>query len=402
MPNTIVIGAQWGDEGKGKIIDTLSERYNVIIRYQGGCNAGHTVIIGDKKYILHSIPSGILRQGVLNIIGNNVVIDPLKFLKEINDLRNVGLEVSPENLRISDKCHLTLSYLNKLDEATGKKVETTGRGIGPTYTDKTKRIGIRTFDLLDLKRLEGKVRENTESTNYMLKYCNATVLNVDEVMEGLSEASEGIIPFIHPNIGSLILGYDGSLLYEGAQGTLLDIDHGTYPYVTSSNPTIGGAFTGTGVYVNLENRIGILKAYTTRVGNGPFPTEQDNEIGERLRKMGGEFGATTGRPRRCGWLDLFIAKYSIIINGFNQIALTKLDVLDQEDTIKLCIKYELNGREVRFEDFTINRIEEYTPVYKELPGWKKNISEARKIGYLPENARKYIGFIEDYLGSKLQ
>jgi len=396
MPNTILIGMQWGDEGKGKDVDILSERHSAVVRYQGGGNAGHTVVIGDKKYALHLIPSGILR-GKLNIIGNNVVVNPFNLLKEMNDLRKDEIKVTPDNLRISEKAHLTLLYHVKLDEATGKKVGTTGRGIGPTYKDKIERIGIRMCDLFDPKGLEEKVIKNLEVINPILECNYSPALSLEEVMQGLPEAAEKIIPFIQPNIGSLILKHKGSLLYEGAQGTFLDIDHGTYPFVTSSNPTIGGAFTGTGVFIEFDNIIGILKAYTTRVGNGPFPTEQDNEIGKGLRQRGEEFGTTTGRPRRCGWLDLFASKYAVMVNGINGISLTKLDILDGEETIKVCVGYELNGRKIEFEDFSPHRMHEYKPVYTELSGWNKDITNSRKQEDLPANAGNYIKFIKNYL-----
>lgn len=410
MPNTIVIGMQWGDEGKGKDIDILSEQHKVIIRYQGGGNAGHTVVIGDKKYALHLIPSGILREGKLNIIGNNVVIDLIKFLEEIDSLERDGIKVSPENLVMSDKCHLTLDYHTALDAAKGKEVGTTGRGIGPTYTDKAARIGIRACDLFDSENLEKKVIENTKFANHILKYYKSPPCFAKNILGKLVKAREKILPFVRKNIEKLILENDGSLLFEGAQGTLLDIDLGTYPFVTSSNPTIGGAYTGAGIYINFDKRIGVLKAYTTRVGNGPFPTEQKNEIGDRMRERGSEFGTTTGRPRRCGWLDLFAAKYAVRVNGLTEVSLTKLDVLDYEDVIKLCVGYSVNdkkGTKTFFsysindkeEDyFPITEMDKCTPVYMELPGWKKDIKGARKMENLPAEARNYIKTIEDYLG----
>jgi len=396
MVNTILMGMQWGDEGKGKDVDILSNEHDVVVRYQGGGNAGHTVVIGDKKYALHLIPSGIL-SGRLNIIGNNVVVNPFNLLNEINDLSEKGIKVTPENLRISERAHLTLLYNVRLDEATGKKVGTTGRGIGPTYEDKIRRTGIRMCDLSDLNGLEEKVRKNLDVVNHMLRFNCSPVLSLEEVMEGLPEAAEKIIPFIQQNIGSLILKHNGSLLYEGAQGTFLDVDHGTYPFVTSSNPTIGGAYTGTGVFIEFDRRIGILKSYTTRVGNGPFPTEQGNDVGERLRERGGEFGTTTGRPRRCGWLDLFASQYSVMVNGINEISVTKLDVLDEEETIRVCVGYELNGREINFDDFSPVRMDKYAPVYEEIPGWKKDISNVRKQEDLPEETLNYLSFVQEYL-----
>lgn len=411
MPNTIVIGMQWGDEGKGKDIDILSEQHKVIIRYQGGGNAGHTVVIGDKKYALHLIPSGILREGRLNIIGNNVVIDPIKFLEEIDSLKREGITINPENLVVSDKCHLTLPYHKRLDGLQGDGVGTTGRGIGPTYSDKAARTGIRACDLFDSENLERKVRENTNFTNnIILTYYGSPTCSVEKTLEELLEKKERIIPFIRKDTGKLISENDGSLLFEGAQGTLLDIDLGTYPFVTSSNPTIGGAYTGAGVYVKFDKIIGVLKAYTTRVGNGPFPTEQKNELGDRLRERGGEFGTTTGRPRRCGWLDLFAAKYAVRVNGLTEISLTKLDVLDKEDIIKLSVGYSINdkkGTKTFFscsindkeEDyFPITEIDKCEPVYVEMSGWKTDIRDTKKPEDLPKNARAYIKTIEDYLG----
>ena len=395
MANTLVIGMQWGDEGKGKDVDILSEQHKVIIRYQGGGNAGHTIVIGDKKYALHQIPSGILRKDKLNIIGNNVVLDPVNFLDEAKNLREWGTQISPENLMISDRTHLTLVYHKKIDGAKGGKVGTTGRGIGPTYEDKVTRTGIRTGDLSDLKRLEEKVIANTDFANYILKYYGAPPLFSEEVLNELLKVRNNILPFVNKDIGKVILEYNGDLLFEGAQGTMLDVDAGTFPFVTSSNPTIGGAYTGTGIFVDFDKRIGILKAYTTRVGNGPFPTEQENEIGGRLRKRGGEFGTTTGRPRRCGWLDLCIAKYAVRVNGLTEISLTKLDVLDEEETIKVCVGYKIDGEKV--DHFPITEIEKAEPVYAEFSGWRQDTTSVKKPKDLPRNARKYIQSIEEFL-----
>jgi len=392
MANTIIIGMQWGDEGKGKLVDILSEQHDVIVRFNGGGNAGHTVVIKDKKYAFHLIPSGILSDN-LNVMGNGVVINPYNFLEEIKNLQKKGIKVSPENLVVSDKCHLTLPYHIALDKAKGKDIGTTGMGIGPTYEDKIRRIGIRTCDLFDLKRLEEKVRENTKFYNHILEFHNAPSLSEDNILEELLGVTKRIIPFISDTEG-LILKHNGSLLYEGAQGVLLDVDHGTYPFVTSSNPTIGGAYTGTGVFIEFDRKIGVLKAYTTRVGNGPFPTEQDNETGERLRKRGGEFGTTTGRPRRCGWIDLPAARYSIKLNGIKEICLTKFDVLDEENIIKVCIGYKNEG----ITSFPITQICEAIPIYTELPGWEQDTTTAGKQEDLPENAINYLKFIQNYFG----
>jgi len=396
MSNTIVIGMQWGDEGKGKDIDILSEQHDVIVRYQGGGNAGHTVVIGDKKYALHLIPSGILRKGKLNIIGNNVVIEPFKFLEEVAGLKDKGVEVSPDNLKISDKISLTLDYHRKIDEIKGKGVGTTGRGIGPTYEDKIGRRAIRACDLFDSNSLEKRVIENTALANSMLRFYGSEELNPKNVFNNLISLIDEFLPFIHKDIGKIILNHNGSLLFEGAQGTLLDIDHGTYPFVTSSNTTIGGAYTGTGVYLDFDKRIGILKAYTTRVGNGPFPTEQNNETGKRFRKIGNEFGTTTGRPRRCGWLDLFAAKYAARINGINEISLTKLDVLGEEKEIRICTAYR-GEHGITVSYFPSTDLDNYLPVYETLPGWNRDISGARKVSELPKEAMNYIKTIEDFL-----
>jgi len=403
MSNTIVIGMQWGDEGKGKDVDILTEEADVVVRYQGGGNAGHTVVIGGKKYALHLIPSGILRKGTLNIIGNNVVVNPFRLLEEIKDLQNSGIEVTPKNLRISDRSHLTLEYHELLDSAGGKGIGVTGRGIGPTYFSKVSRsfpTGIRFCDLYYPELLKDKVTENVNFTNHMLSFydANASMCSSRNILEQLLGIKDDILPFVEPDIGSLILAHDGSLLYEGAQGTLLDVDAGTYPYVTSSNPTIGGAFTGTLVHPHFHNIIGILKAYTTRVGNGPFPTELEDEVGERLRRRGVEFGTTTGRQRRCGWLDLFAAAYSIRVNGINKISLTKLDVLGEEDAIEVCFGYSRDGgKMIHFPTY----IDRCKPMYVELPGWKRDISGARKPKELPKNAREYIDYIQKFLGVQI-
>lgn len=393
--NTLVVGMQWGDEGKGKDIDILSESHDVVVRYQGGGNAGHTIVIKDEKYALHLIPSGILRKGKLNVIANNVVVDPSALVKEISELQARGIEVSPENLAISDRAHLTLAYHRALDEATGSGIGTTGRGIGPTYTGKAARTGIRMHNLFDLNELEQKVIENAEFSNYLLAYYKAQPLIPSKVLEEVLEVREKILPFIHRDIPGLILKHNGSLLFESAQGTMLDVDIGTYPCVTSSNPTIGGAYTGTGVYVPFDKVIGVMKAYTTRVGRGVFPTEQDNVIGERLRARGNEFGTTTGRPRRCGWLDLFAAKYAVQVNGISEVSLTKFDVLDEEASINVCMGYSLNGKQADY--FPITEMWSCAPVYKTLPGWKTDTSQARKPSDLPLKAREYIEAIVDYL-----
>jgi len=331
----------------------------------------------------------------MNLIGNNVIVDPSGLVKEINELQQNGIEISSGNLALSDRAHLTLAYHKKLDEAIGSGIGTTGRGIGPTITDKSARTGIRVFDLFDLNALEKKVRDNLDLVNYFLDYYDAQNCEFSEIWDELLEKREKILPFVCRDTKSLILKNKGSLLFEGAQGTMLDIDLGTYPFVTSSNPTIGGAYTGAGVYVLFDRIIGVMKSYTTRVGNGVFPTEQCNKVGERLRKRGNEFGTTTGRPRRCGWLDLFAAKYAVEVNGINEISLTKFDILDKEKNIQVCVGYFIDGRTIDY--FPITKIQYCNPIYETFSGWETDTSKIKKPVDLPENARKYIECVEDFL-----
>jgi len=394
MGNTIVLGMQWGDEAKGKLVDILAENHKLIIRYQGGGNAGHTIVTCDKKYALHQVPSGILR-GKQCVIGN-IALDPGQLVEEIEKLKELGVDINSHNLIISNLANLTTAYDRELDSASCGRFGTTKRGIGPTYANKKTRTGLLVHDFFDVKKLEEKVRENTLFANHVLSFYNASPVNVSKVLEELLFAREKLLPFISKNIPGLIRYNEGSLLFEGAQGTLLDNDLGTYPYVTSSNTTIGAAFTGTGVYVHFDRVIGVLKAYTTRVGSGPFPTEEENETGERIRKNGGEFGTTTGRPRRCGWLDLFAAEYAVIANGIREVSLAKLDVLDNEEEIKLCVGYELDGK--RADYFPVLDLERCIPVYETMGGWKCDTTGARSIRELPLNAKRYIDRIEIYLG----
>ncbi|MBR9692043.1 adenylosuccinate synthase [Candidatus Woesearchaeota archaeon] len=403
MTNTHLVGLQWGDEGKGKDVDILSEKHEVIVRYQGGGNAGHTVVIDGKVYKLHLVPSGILRDGKINIIGDNVVWRPQAFLEEVAALEELGIHIEPgKNLIISDGSHLTLPYQQALDAVEGGKVGTTGRGIGQTYEDSRGRTGIRAFELFDPSNLEAMIKQNTDYYNHKLRWHGPDVeqLSHNQVFDDLSKIREQLIPFIRPDTREILLKYDGSVLFEGAQGTLLDIDLGTWPFVTSSNPTKGGVYTGTGVSLELQRVIGILKAYQTRVGNGPFATEQENDTGERLRERGKEFGTTTGRPRRCGWLDLFAGKYACEVNGVTEISLTKLDVLDDEGTIRFGVGYELDGKQVDyFPRFQMGKCE---PIYDEMLGWKVDTTKARKPSDLPKNARRYIERIETYLDTPVK
>ncbi|MDP2925951.1 MAG: adenylosuccinate synthase [Nanoarchaeota archaeon] len=395
MVNTIVIGMQWGDESKGKLVDILSGTHDVVVRYQGGGNAGHTVVVGDKKYAFRLIPSGIISRK-LCVIGNCVAVDPAGLIKEIDELKEKGVEVDPGNFVISNLANLTTSYQRKLDSIIGARVGTTGRGIGPTYSDKSARSGLLVNDLFDVNKLETQVRENTRIANHTLGFYNAESLDASDVLDELLKTREQILSFVSKDIQGLILRNNGKLLFEGAQGTLLDKDLGTYPFVTSSNTTIGAAYIGAGARIDFHRTIGVLKAYTTRVGNGPFPTEQDNEIGDRLREIGGEFGTVTNRPRRCGWLDLFAADYAVRVNGITEVSLAKLDVLDDEDEIKVCTGYSLGEKKLDY--FPVLDLNKCIPLYETLPGWKTDTSNCRKLQDMPNNARKYVERIKEYLG----
>ncbi|PKL92891.1 MAG: adenylosuccinate synthase [Candidatus Goldiibacteriota bacterium HGW-Goldbacteria-1] len=411
MPADVIIGSQWGDEGKGKIVDLFSEKYDVIVRYQGGANAGHTVIIGNKKYIMHLLPSGILHGNKLNIIGNSVVLDLNALVEEINGLKAQGIKITSKNLIISDNAHVVLPYHKAIDKAregkkTGdKKIGTTGRGIGPAYTDKYTRTGIRVRDLFKTKTLEEKVTENLDEKNFLLKeFYGAEPVSKKMVMDELAKLSKIIKPFVGDTSSVINAAHKKGkkILFEGAQGALLDIDFGTYPFVTSSNPTIGGVMTGAGISHKVINKVwGITKAYQTRVGNGPMPTEMDEKTGEKTRKEGGEFGATTGRPRRCGWLDLVALKYVCELNGLTDIILTKIDVLSIFDEIKVCTEYMVKGKKTK--SFVADGEELYSakPVYKTLKGWGADLSKIKKYAQMPATVKKYIKFIEDYTGVKV-
>ncbi len=422
MANIVVVGAQWGDEGKGKIVDLLTESADVVARYQGGHNAGHTVVIKNKKFILHVIPSGILHKRKACIIGNGVVIDPNSLIEEIVGLKSRNVFVG-KNLFISGRAHVIMPYHAVLDgkheEAKGdKKIGTTGRGIGPAYGDKMSRRGFRMIDLLDNKRFKEKLKANLLEVNFLLeKRYNTRKISVEKVYADYMRYAESLATFIADTVvlTNKVIDSGKSVLFEGAQGTLLDIDHGTYPYVTSSSASVGGVCTGLGVSpTKIDGILGIMKAYTTRVGGGPFPTEMKDRLGERLRLKGGEYGATTGRPRRCGWLDMVSLRHSIRINGFTGIALTKLDVLDEVDTIKVCVAYKYTdpykrcscsqkGTACTFVEMPqdANVLEACEPVYKELEGWKKSTKGVTKLKALPKQARTYIDYISETLGVKI-
>lgn len=409
MSVELIVGSQWGDEGKGKIVDLISKDADIVARYQGGANAGHTIVIDGKQYVLHLIPSGILNDGVKCVIGNGVVIDPVALADEIKMLAEHGIEVKGR-LFISHKAHLIMPYHKLLDAARekanlGKSIGTTGRGIGPSYIDKAKRTGIRIVDLLDKNTLEAKLRLNVQETNDILKKIyEVEELNVDDILGQYLQFDESMDPFITDT--TLLLNNaikdNKKVIVEGAQGALLDLDHGTYPYVTSSNPTSGGACTGLGIPPTAITRIiGITKAYTTRVGNGPFPTELNDETGELLRKNGAEFGATTGRPRRCGWLDLVALKYSVMINGIQEIALTKLDVLDGFEEIKVCTAYEINGKTLKNFPVDMQAFENLTCKYETLKGWEGSVRDAKSFDELHPNTKAYFKLIEDFTGAEI-
>jgi adenylosuccinate synthase len=406
MPVSVVIGSQWGDEGKGKVVDLLSEDLDIVARYQGGANAGHTIMWGDKTFVLHLVPSGIFHEGVTCVIGNGVVIDPVAVMEEIRMIQDLGYSVDGR-LLISHNAHLIMPYHKKIEAAREQSrdvsaIGTTGRGIGPAYVDKFARTGIRVVDLLDRDVLSKKLRTSIEEKNAILKSVyGAETLNVEAIVDEYVEFDKLIDPYVTDTTQYLCnaLKEGKHILAEGAQGSLLDVDFGTYPFVTSSHPTVGGCCTGLGVPPTAINRvIGIVKAYCTRVGNGPFPTELEDETGERLRTEGGEFGATTGRPRRCGWLDLVALRYTSMINGMTDYAITKMDVLSGFDEIKVCTAYRYDGKETsRFpsETQTLDRVE---PVYETLPGWQEDISEVQSADDLPTAARDYLRFIAEWTG----
>lgn len=409
MGVSILVGSQWGDEGKGKIVDILSSKYEIVARYQGGANAGHTIQIGDQQYILHLIPSGILREDVKCVIGNGVVIDPKALLEEIALLEEHGINIAGR-LFISHNAHLIMPYHKLLDslyesESGAKKIGTTGRGIGPCYYDKYNRKGIRIVDLLNKDVLEAKIRENLiEKNNLLKKVFDHEELDVESIIKEYLEFDEKIDQYITDTASFLNEAIDQgkSVLLEGAQGALLDVDFGTYPFVTSSSPTAGGACTGTGIApTKITSVIGIVKAYTTRVGNGPFPTELNGEVADKLRSIGAEYGATTGRPRRVGWFDAFLMNYSRMINGIERVAITKLDVLSEFEEIAVCTGYKLDGKELKYFPTDVQRLDKVEPIYEILPGWMTDISGIRYYDDLPQKAKDYLTFISEHCGFEI-
>ena len=412
MPAIVLLGAQWGDEGKGKATDLLGHRVQYVVRYQGGNNAGHTVVIptknGPEKFALHLLPSGILTPEVVPVIGNGVVIDPAVLLNEIKGLNERGIDTS--KLKISADAHIITSYHVMLDKTIerflGKsKIGTTGRGIGPAYGDKVSRVGIRVQDLYDESILRKKVEGSLASKNQTLvKVYNRRAVDVNQIVEELLSYADKLKPYL-ANTSLLLhqaLERGENVLLEGGQGTLLDVDHGTYPFVTSSNPTAGGAATGSGIGPTKITRvIGIVKAYTTRVGEGPFPTELLDENGERLRQIGGEVGTTTGRPRRCGWYDAVVARYATRVNGLTDFFLTKLDVLSGFKEIPVCVAYEIDGQRHEEMPMTQTQFHHAKPIYEMLPGWDEDISGAKTFAELPKNAQKYVEYLEKISGAPM-
>jgi adenylosuccinate synthase len=407
MPVQVVVGAQWGDEGKGKIVDMLAERADIVARYQGGANAGHTVCIGETQFVLHLIPSGIFHPHTTCVIGNGVVIDPVALIAEIEQLHATGIKTSGR-LLISHNAHLIMPYHKQLDsirEETSDRIGTTGRGIGPAYIDKFTRTGIRIVDLLDRDVLAKKLKANIEEKNKILeRIYDTTTIDVDAIISEYQEFDQKIDEYITDTALFLnqALKQQKRVIAEGAQGALLDVDHGTYPYVTSSNPTSGGACTGLGIPPNaITSVIGVVKVYTTRVGNGPFPTELHDPVGEQLREAGHEYGATTGRPRRCGWFDAVATRYSAMVNGISAIAVTKLDVLDDFDDLKLCIGYEYRGKRLKTFPSDVQSLEQITPVYESFKGWKRPIAGITSYGEMPPNARRYLESLAHLTGTSI-
>ena len=407
--NTVLVGAQWGDEGKGKVIDFLTEESDVVVRFQGGSNAGHTVVVGDKKYVLHLVPSGILHNGKHCVIGNGVVMDPFDLMKELDQVKSWGFELKGR-FHISERAQMVMQWHRAIDKAeeaarpAGKKIGTTGRGIGPAYAAKVGRCGMRVGDILKPNFLN-LVRDQVAEANLKLKSLGAQPLDAEEMVKLYTPMVKALLPYVTDTIQFLHENLEAkkSLLFEGAQATMLDIDFGTYPFVTSSNPTAGGACTGSGVPPRAIDRvIGVLKLYTTRVGEGPFPTELLDNDGETLRQRGGEFGATTGRPRRCGWFDAVVAKYAQRVNGVDYWAMTKLDVLDTFPVVKICTGYKRDDGFV-YTTFPadLEVLKRCTPVYEELPGWQCETSKITDYAALPENAKNYINRILDLVGGKL-
>ena len=408
MPNTVLVGAQWGDEGKGKVIDVLTKEIDVVVRYQGGNNAGHTVKVGEEQYVLHLIPSGILHPEKICVIGNGVVIDPVALLKEMDELEARGAKMAGQ-LFISDRAHAVFPYHRELDAGretnarSQEKIGTTKRGIGPTYSDKASRRGLRMADMVDpiFPELLG---QRIDEANGIIKSIGGEPVDKKQIIAEYSAVARSLVPYVTDTITLLnkAVSEGKSILFEGAQGTMLDIDFGTYPFVTSSSATSGGAATGTGIPPHRIDRvIGVIKAYTTRVGEGPFPTELKDDVGALLGKEGSEFGATTGRPRRCGWFDAVVARHAVMINGIDFFAVTKLDVMDKLAKIKICVAYECDGKRYASIPANIRILEKCKPVYEEMPGWNTSTKNVTTYEDLPKEAKAYVSRLCELSGTKL-
>ena len=407
-----VIGAQWGDEGKGKIVDLLAERFDVVVRYQGGHNAGHSVQIGNKSFVLHLLPSGIVHEGKTCVLGNGMVIDPKAFFEEADRLMAQGIQVTPDRVKVSSRAHLILPYHRALDHTSeerlgNERVGTTLRGIGPAYEDKTGRRGLRIADALVPAVLRSRIERNLEDANRIIVAYGGEPLEANAIIEETSALMERLEPFVcdTTHILNIAAARGDSILLEGAQATLLDVDHGTYPFVTSSSTTAGGALVGTGLAPkHLTGVLGIVRTYTTRVGEGPFPTEMleaEAELGQLIRERGREYGASTGRPRRCGWFDAFATRYAAEINGFTSVALTKLDVLDALDEIKVCVGYNLNGKKCESLPSVSQDLRRVEPIYETLPGWKSETVGITDLTELPRAAREYVNFLSNQIGVQI-
>jgi adenylosuccinate synthase len=405
----VVIGAQWGDEGKGKIVDLMAERFDVVARYQGGHNAGHSVQVGDKSFVLHLIPSGIVHEGKTCVLGNGMVIDPKAFFQEADRLAEQGVSVTPERVLISSRAHLILPYHRALDHTSeerlgNERVGTTLRGIGPAYEDKAGRRGIRVADAVVPEVLRSRIERNLEDANRIIEAYGGQALDAAQVFDEISPLIERLAPFIADTtlFMNRAVREGRSILIEGAQATLLDVDHGTYPFVTSSCTTAGGACMGTGLAPQrIGGVLGIVRTYTTRVGEGPFPTEMleaEAELGQLIRERGREYGASTGRPRRCGWFDAFATRYAAEINGFDSIALTKLDVLDALDEVKVCVGYRLSGRTLESFPAVSKDLRDVEPIYETLPGWNTSTEGTTELDRLPPEARAYVEFLSHQIG----
>ena len=407
-----VIGAQWGDEGKGKIVDLLSERFDIVVRYQGGHNAGHSVQIGDRSFVLHLLPSGVIHPGKTCVLGNGMVIDPKAFFEEADRLMAQGITVTPERVKVSSRAHLILPYHRALDHTSeerlgNERVGTTLRGIGPAYEDKAGRRGLRVADALVPDVLRSRIERNLEDANRIIVAYGGQALDANSIIDETSAIVERLAPFIcdTTHFLNIAAARGDSILLEGAQATLLDVDHGTYPFVTSSSTVAGGALVGTGLAPkHLTGVLGIVRTYTTRVGEGPFPTEMlagEAELGQMIRERGREYGASTGRPRRCGWFDAFATRYAAEINGFTSVALTKLDVLDALDEIKVCVGYNLDGKRCDSLPAVSQDLRRVEPIYETLPGWKSSTVGITELNELPVPARDYVNFLSNHIGAQI-